>query len=228
MVEEENWIDKIRKVAPKFILFSGGGNDILGDPLLEDPATESSPGILVDRETLGLGKRILVTKGSVRRNLINSNVLEAQIRNVRERYVEIIEMTAARTRELKMRRIPIVVHGYDYTIPDGRKLKLPLPGFKIPAKGPWLKKAMDARKITHMGEKKKIVEILIDDFNCMLSKLAKVRKYSRYFHYVDCRSSGTKKWDTSYWADEIHPNTRGFLEIAKKIDRYARAKGLWP
>ena len=48
---------------------------------------------------------------------------------------------------------------------------------------------------------------------------------SANFHYVNVRGT-LGDFDVSFWADEIHPRTKGFRMIAAKIDRYIRTKNI--
>src|SRR6185437_8854182 len=115
--------------------------------------------------------------------------------------------------------LPIVVHGYDYPVPDGRGF---LGGWG-PLPGPWLKPGFDEKLFLNPQQNTGMMKTLIDRFNAMLQTVAK--SFSNV-HYVDLRGTlpngaGYK----AYWANELHPtgdtlfgNKDGFLAVATKFE----------
>ena len=100
----------------------------------------------------------------------------------------------------------ILIHGYDYPIPDGRPLKAL--GLEF---GPWL---LPQFKRHHIPPKyhTAVVKLLIDEFNSMLKNVATSQPK---FHYLDFRGLLTQKSD---WADEIHPHTStGMLKLRNEM-----------
>lgn len=100
------------------------------------------------------------------------------------------------------------LHGYDYAIPDGRGFSLP----GITLKGPWLKPAMDARKVPPDPElRKAVVRILIDNVATAFKQFENLAAGVRF---VDCR--GTLDSGPDYkkdWDNELHPTNRGFNKV---------------
>jgi hypothetical protein len=86
-------------------------------------------------------------------------------------------------------RMPIVVlHGYDYPVPDGRPFAL----LNIPFTGPWLATAMDARSVpADLELRKGIVRILIERINdAVRAGTRGARAGSTSSTARDCLSSG--------------------------------------
>ena len=106
--------------VPRAILLSGGGNDIAGDEfaILLNHAASSLPAINDD----------------IVRGLIDVRLRAA--------YARIISGLTKITQTYLGRPIPIVTHGYDYALPDGRGFwgglaaARPLAGARIPEEGP--------------------------------------------------------------------------------------------
>ncbi|MBD0322895.1 MAG: hypothetical protein ICV72_05840, partial [Aldersonia sp.] len=110
-------------------------------------------------------------------------------------------------------RVPIIVHGYDYPVPDGRGF---LGGWG-PLPGPWLAPSLARKNFTDLAEKKQIAAGIVDRFNDMLAEFVQ-RPTSAHVSYVDLRgtlSTGDNYRD--YWANELHPTGRGCELLAAKF-----------
>ena len=192
MLDKGQWLPRIRTVKPRCLMFSGGGNDILGDPL---------PDILKYRKNVDNIDQI-----------IKQQVLTRQLNKIKRFYQRVYEATNAISPGL-----PILMHGYDYCIPNGKRTKIEWP-IPIPVAGPWLKNKMGegteeepGKGITDLDERQAVVYALIDAFNEILKDLA--AKENNSFVHVDCRGT----LGPNDWKDEIHPNTQGFKKIAEKF-----------
>ena len=98
----------------------------------------------------------------------------------------------------------IICHGYDYPIPNNGV------SFGIP---------MASRQITDKELQKDILKAIIDRFNdAQINLIQNVEFGGRVFH-VDCR--GVVGDDN--WADELHPNNRGFKAVGELFDRKIQA-----
>jgi hypothetical protein len=138
---------------------------------------------------------------------IVSGVVDVRLK---EAYVRILGgLTAIATKYLGV-PIPIVIHGYDHPIPDGRGF---LGGWwKLP--GPWLKPGFVRKGHTDLPTNTKVIAELIDRFNGMLASVSSLPAFS-HVHYLDLR--GTLKPDKKHWANELHPSKTGFDLVAKKF-----------
>ena len=106
-------------------------------------------------------------------------------------------------------RTPLTfLHGYDYAVPDGRGFGLA----GLPFKGPWLKPAMDARKVPpDIGLRKGVMRILIDS---VATAFKQFENPAAGIRFVDCR--GTLDSGPDYkkdWDNELHPTNRGFNKV---------------
>lgn len=109
-------------------------------------------------------------------------------------------------------RLPVVLlHGYDYAVPDGRGFALA----DIPLNGPWLAKAMEERLVPQdLALRKGIVRILIDRVNAAFSRYAQAASGIYFVDSRDTLDSGAGYRDD--WANELHPTRSGFDRI---VDR---------
>ncbi|MEM7193949.1 MAG: hypothetical protein AAF402_03305 [Pseudomonadota bacterium] len=181
-----------RSEIPDAILLSGGGNDVSGAHFET---------FLNHADSIKPGLNLTVTQ-----EVINHRIREA--------YLHIISMITHVCEDRLGRKIPIIIHGYDYAVPDGRGFKF---GF-FTFSGPWLEPGFDAKGYTDINIKRKIVKQLIDMLNDVLTGIPIIRGFN-HVKYVDLRntlpnaSSSYKKW----WDNELHPTDKGFERVAKKI-----------
>lgn len=184
-------IDKLlrRGIVPRAILLSGGGNDVAGAEfyMLLDHASSAAPGL----------------NEAVVDGILNQRVFLA--------YLTILQAVSDICRQRIGRPVPILLHGYDYPVPDGRGF---LGGWWL-LPGPWLAPGFQMKGYEDLDQRKEIAKALIDRFNTMLGKVA--AKFA-HVHYVDLRqtlSSGAdyKEW----WDNELHPTKQGFAQVANRF-----------
>lgn len=92
-------------------------------------------------------------------------------------------------------KVRIIVHGYDYFIPDD---------------GRWLGKPMAKCGIRDRGLQRAIAAEMIDQFNRGLRRMA---GRMAHVHYVDCRGAVPD----AEWYDELHPTNAGYAKVASRI-----------
>jgi lysophospholipase L1-like esterase len=177
--------------VPRAILLSGGGNDIAGDEfaILLNHAASSLPAINDD----------------IVRGLIDVRLRAA--------YARIISGLTKITQTYLGRPIPIVTHGYDYALPDGRGFW----GGLGPLPGPWLEPGFRKKGHVDFGKNSAVVVKLIDQFNAMLKDVSATPGFG-HVHYLNLRN--TLKHDGTYkkhWANEMHPTEEGFELVSKKF-----------
>jgi lysophospholipase L1-like esterase len=177
--------------VPDAILLSGGGNDIAGNEFA-----------------------MLLNHASSRLPPINDDVVRGVI-DVRTRnaYASLISGLKEIAMGLLKRPIPVVVHGYDYPVPDGRGF---LGGFGF-LPGPWLQPGFQRKGFADVGANTAVVGKLIDRFNVMLRQLSRSDGFE-HVRYVDLRD--TLSHAAGYkrdWANELHPTRSGFSAVADKI-----------
>jgi hypothetical protein len=177
--------------VPNAILLSGGGNDIAGDEfaiLLNHAASSLPP----------LNESIVTGVVDIR---------------LKEAYVSILSGLTTITKNYLGRPLPIIVHGYDHPVPDGRGFM----GGWWALPGPWLKPGFTKKGYLDQTVNTKLVADLIDRFNTMLQSVTSLPAFA-HVHYLDLRK--TLRNDAGYkrdWANELHPSKSGFDVVAKKF-----------
>ena len=188
----------LEKHRPAVFLFSGGGNDIAGQELF----------------VMLYNKKAVEMHAGLPR--INRKILEGLVDEVfRQAYLDLIAMVRWKAKQLGLGDLPIVVHGYDYAIPDGRGWA----GGLGPLPGPWLDPSLSRKgydRTTDVTVRRTIVRQLIDAFNEMLKGIASP---GSGIHHVDLRGS----LKDSQWGNELHPTEAGFKVVAARIEQTLRS-----
>lgn len=120
---------------PDVLLFSGGGNDIVGPDLLA---------LLKSYQP-----------GASAADCLRGDRLDRRLRQIKDCYLELIDLCGDNSPATT-----ILAHGYDYVVPSSQGVKLI--GLKIT--GPWMKPYFEQRGIPPAIQAA-IVKILIDRFN---------------------------------------------------------------
>lgn len=192
----DGFIRRLEKIlkrgdVPDAILLSGGGNDITGDEFT----------ILINHV---LSKLPPVNDDVVR------GVIDVRLRNA---YTFLISGLTEITNRYLDRPIPILLHGYDYPVPDGRGF---LGGWGL-LPGPWLQPGLFQKGHLSLNANKLILRTLIDAFNSMLRSVSMFPGFA-HVTYVDLR--GTLSQGAGHkndWANELHPTKSGFRAVAARI-----------
>jgi hypothetical protein len=195
-------MDKIRSFGanPKAILISGGGDDIAGEEF----------GMLINNIDLHIG----AWNEQAVAGVIDTRIAAA--------YRMMFASLNAICQQDVNRTFPILVHGYDHPVPDGRGF---LGGWG-PLPGPWLKPGFDEKLYNDLGATTQLMAALIDRFNTMLQNLVKEPGVGEV-HYVDLRGtlSNASNNYRDFWANELHPTggeligggSDGFKAVAAKF-----------
>lgn len=180
-----------RGVIPKAVLLSGGGNDVAGTEF----------GMLINHArspVAGLNQQIL------------SGVIDERIQVA---YVTILSAITRLCEQRLQRRIPTLIHGYDYPVPDGRGF---LGGWWF-LPGPWLEPGFRERGYEALKERAALARQLIDRFNTMLQGIAGLPDFS-HVTYIDLRNTLSAGKDYKKdWANELHPTPAGFERITRRF-----------
>lgn len=170
--------------VPKAILLSGGGNDVAGPEF----------GMLLNHAASAIAG-------------LNESVVSGVIdQRVRVAYITIVSAITRICEQWLQRPLPILIHGYDYPVPDGRGF---LGGWWL-LPGPWLEPGFREKGFKKVEERKVLAKQLIDRFNTMLSGLAALPQFG-HVTYVNLRntlSSGSNY--KQFWDNELHPTVKGF------------------
>lgn len=153
----------------RILLWSGGGNDLLGAPLTR---------ILRQRSEVARGWR----------GLIRDSVVAAELARIRHYYQRVLFRTAQVRPGCQ-----VVAHGYDHPYPRNKGVGL----FwgHLPVVGPWIHPVMVEEKgITDPDTQHRIASELVDRFNDLLAELAAAHPQ---LHHVDLRGTLTSvaQWD---------------------------------
>jgi hypothetical protein len=195
-------LDKIISlgVTPKAVLLSGGGNDIAGthfDLFLNN----------IDLKLDALNEQVVAA-------VIDIRLATAY----RLMFLSINGLCQARLGHT----VPILIHGYDHPVPDGRGF---LGGWG-PLPGPWLKPGFDQKLYPNLPDNIALMTTLIDRFNTMLQSVAQ-EPGAGTVRYVDVRgtlSNAPANYE-QFWANELHPTggdpldpgSNGFLLVAQRF-----------
>jgi lysophospholipase L1-like esterase len=183
--------------VPKAILISGGGNDVVG---VEFAMLLNH----VDSAIAGLNGKVL------------DGVVDERVRLA---YAHIIASVTDVCEKMTGARVPILVHGYDYPVPDGRGFW----GGWAFLPGPWLEPGFRQKGFGDLAQRKRIARELIDRMNAMVSALCALPEFA-HVHHVDLRqvlSSGDDYED--WWDNELHPTAKGFKKVAQRFENALQA-----
>jgi hypothetical protein len=184
-----------RGQVPTAILVSGGGNDVSGDGFALLLNHRSSP-------VSGLNPAVM------------AGVIDTRIRVA---YTTILSAVTAVCESMLGARLPILLHGYDYPVPDGRGF---LGGFG-PLPGPWLEPGFREKGYDVLAERVQVIGGLIDTFYAMLAGVAATPGFS-HVKVVDLRGTLSRQLaGDAYkhsWGNELHPTRSGFTEVARRFD----------
>ncbi|MEO8507772.1 MAG: hypothetical protein ABI593_09095 [Betaproteobacteria bacterium] len=184
-----------RGQSPHAILVSGGGNDVAGDAFAMLLNHRSSP-------MFGL----------------NAAVVEGVLATrVRVAYTTVLAAVTATCDTLLGTRVPILLHGYDYPVPDGRGV---LGGWGwLP--GPWLEPGFREKGYDDLAERIGIARDLIDRFYAMLAAVVATPAFG-HVQLIDLRNTLSTDLTNSryrdWWGNEMHPTRQGFGRVADRFD----------
>ncbi len=178
---------------PRAILLSGGGNDVAGDEFAQFFNHSDSP-------LRGLNESIL------------QGVIDTRLR---DSTITIVGAVTKLAEEQLGTKLPILLHGYDYPVPDGRGY---WSGWWL-LPGPWLLPGLERKGYRDGEENRQLLQTLIDRMNQMQIQLEAEPGFEHVQH-VDLRGvlpqeGNYQKW----WDNELHPTRKGFKRIAAEFDR---------
>jgi GDSL-like Lipase/Acylhydrolase family len=187
-------LDKVLALGetPKALLLSGGGNDIAGKEF----------GMLLNNATSSIGGW---------NNEIVDGVLNARIATA---YQSMLTTINGLCQDRFTKVLPILVHGYDYPVPDGRGFWGGWPIFP----GPWLDPGFQEKHFTDPPKKVVMMHHIINLFNDMLAELVEDPAFGNV-HYINLRNTLSTNDDDYkvWWDNELHPTEKGFIKIAAKF-----------
>lgn len=173
------------------LLYSGGGNDVVGDDLrdlVHPPGRlgQAMPDRFAAREVPAAAVRHLAL-----------DALDHSLQRIEAGYHALLDL-----RDRWRPGCLVFGHTYDYARPSGRGLRIA--GVQ---RGPWIRPFFDEAGVPRAAQRGLVV-FLIDAFAAALAGVVAAR---RDFLVVDCR--GVLGDDD--WADEIHPSGEGFGRLVE-------------
>jgi len=195
--EQLKWLTaRIQGLSPdeksslKAILLSGGGNDVVGD-----------------KQTL---KSMIHPAAEGHAQPVKEEML-LKIVDGRLRELLTVMLSAISTVSLASvgRKVPILIHGYDYPVPDGRGVFLNV----------WLKPGLVELGYDALEDRKKILKTLIDRLNAMQIALLQNPEFQHVLHANLRGTLSTLDADyQEFWQNELHPTIpTGFGLVADKV-----------
>lgn len=191
-----NFIKAIEKALargqlPRAILLSGGGNDVAGHEFAQllNHADSGAPGL-------------------------NEQIVDAVLNvRIRTAYIKVLsEVTTVCERRLG-KAIPIILHGYDYPVADGRGIF----GGWWALPGPWLDPGFRQKGYPEGAGRYEITMDLINRFNEMQAALTQLPAFRHVTHVNLCGTLPAKPDHKRWWADELHPTREGFEQVTNRI-----------
>ena len=174
-------------------LFSGGGNDLVGEDDFERFIVQDATGL------------------SDAYDCIEMDRLDRKVLEISLAYQELLDI-----RDFYSPGTLVMTHTYDYPYPSNRGAEFL--GGLIKTKG-WVKRFMDKAHIAP-DIQADVIKICMDKMAQAILDIENVRDG---FVVVDTRGTlHGRKW----WLNEIHPTSKGFKKIAKKI--YKKMKEEFP
>ena len=183
---------KARGVVPKAMLVSGGGDDVAGNEF----------GMLLNNAF----SPIAGWDGEVVDGVLNQRIFTA--------YSQLLMSITALCQGTFGVIVPILIHGYDYPVPDGRGF---LGGWPFP--GPWLDPGFREKNFEDLAQRVAMMQTLMDQFNEVV-KMLPSQPALAHVHYVDLRGTLSNRLADykDWWANELHPTEKGFEAVT---DRFA-------
>jgi len=183
------------KVNPAAILLSGGGNDIAGPELT-----------------------MLLNHANSNLPPLNEDVVFGVL-NVRLRmsYLTFIQSITNLSNHYFGRAIPVLIHGYDYPVPDGRGVL----GGRGALPGPWFKPFFEKKGYLASKGNTETLHKLVYRFNAVLEAIPNEPGfghvcYVRVLEILSTSLAPPHPYDED-WGNELHPTQSGFRKVAAEF-----------
>lgn len=182
-------LDRQKANGVQAFLFSGAGNDVIGEDLDGRPV---------------LGKLLKAhSPGKDAAWHVNKAALAAVLTRLERDYRKVVATIRS---DPAFKHLPIIVHGYDYSIPGGFPGDTRHPSYA--RQDEWLGGPLREKGITDPTLQRAIIRVLVDALYAMLKGVAGDPGRTRVY-VVDVR--GTLQ--DGDWADEIHGTSAGFAKV---------------
>lgn len=179
----------------KGYMFSGAGNDILGEDANGNPVIWK------------LLKQHIPGKDAAWH--VDMAALNSVLADLETDYRKMVRTIRS---DPDFRHLPIFIHGYDYAIPAGFPGDMRRPTWEVPH-DKWLGGPMRQKGIADPALQRGIMRVLVDHLYDMLESVAGDSVSTRVF-LIDAR----KALLDGDWADEIHGTSFGFGKVAARFE----------
>jgi len=188
-----DFLDRVSSGEYDLILFSGGGNDIVGRFDFEFFLKQKT------REMTWV-------------DCIEEERLSRRLEMIRNAYIDLIDLVKLACNKTGVRIPPIITHTYDLAIPmeDGAIFLGGL--FKVDGGRSWMHPFLMKSGIADADDQKAIVRHILNKFGDLIDGLGNQYDDDR-FKVIDTRNT----IEESDWLNEIHPTSEGFRKIANRI-----------
>jgi hypothetical protein len=176
--------------VPRAILLSGGAQDLVGEDF----------GTLINHAGSGVPTLDPTVFGGI---------VDGRLKIALSRW---IGTTDAVARAVFGAPLKIVVHGYDYPVPDGRAFTFG----PVRLRGPWLRPGFWLKGHNNLQRNRGVIREVIDRFNEMQESLIAELALPNLVH-VDLRNTLSSVLYENDWENELHPTDMGFRSLARKI-----------
>lgn len=182
---------KARGVVPKAVLVSGGGDDVAGTEF----------GMLLNNAF----SPIAGWDSEVMDGVLNQRTLTA--------YTQLLMSITGLCQGTFGVTVPILMHGYDYPVPDGRGF---LRGWPFP--GPWLDPGFREKNFEDLTQRIAMMPTLMDQFNEVVKSLPMQAAFA-HVRYIDLRGTLSNRLEDyqEWWANELHPTEKGFEAVTERF-----------
>ncbi|MEL6672577.1 MAG: hypothetical protein AAFR61_10310 [Bacteroidota bacterium] len=229
MIHGAEYIEELRAISPDVFLFSGGGNDLLGNnrlaALVRDRVHEGP--LSIHRGIHDGNPRYINALLEKRLNKKTNFPLEEEmylrgLKWLRKDFFHVLSLCMTQyfllvseiTKLGKYKKLLLITQGYDAPQPSNKLA----PWWKLPQRivnkslgsGKWLYQPLMMKGITNPKDQEAIIYTMIYEFNEMLIQLAEYKAFRNLFH-IDCRGVGKKPED---WFDEIHLTSKRYADVA--------------
>jgi hypothetical protein len=176
--------------TPKALLLCGGGDDIAGEEF----------SVLINHAASGLP---VLNEG------VLGGLIDGRLKIALAHWIGGVD---AVTRGVFGLPLKIVIHGYDYPVPDGRGST----SGPLRPQGPWLRPGFWQKGHTNLQRNRGVVRELINRLNDMQTALVQELELPNLVH-VDLRNTLSSVLYENDWDTELHPTEAGFRALARRI-----------
>lgn len=176
--------------TPRAVLLGGGGNDIAGEEF----------SVLLNHASSGL---------PALNTAILEGIVEGRLKAALAHWIGAVDVVC---REVFGLPLKIVIHGYDYPVPDGRGATMG----PLRRQGPWLRPGFWMKGHTNLQRNRGVVREIINRLNAMQIALVEELELPNLVH-VDLRNTLSSVLYENDWENELQPTEAGFRALARKI-----------